>query len=139
MVGSELRPVVPRAASYGAGRRHRAHAVTRQHGLGVVQTWVRAARALAEAIQARIAALKAADPDSLTPCRWTVTASGSGLDPSISPAAPTISCTVARAHSCAARLVDALIRPTEKPWLAYWEPVVNVLTLNLALDKLRPA
>lgn len=99
--------------------------------------------ALAEAIQARIAALKAADPDNPTPVPVDlVTASGSGLDPSISPAAANYQAArVARARHVPRAQVDALIQAhTEKPWLGVLgEPVVNVLTLNLALDKLHPA
>ncbi|KNE27271.1 MULTISPECIES: potassium-transporting ATPase subunit KdpC [Achromobacter] len=99
--------------------------------------------ALAQAIQDRIAALKAADPDNPTPVPVDlVTASGSGLDPSISPAAASYQAArVARARHVPRAQVDALIQAhTEKPWLALLgEPVVNVLTLNLALDKLHPA
>ncbi|MCW3152404.1 potassium-transporting ATPase subunit KdpC [Achromobacter spanius] len=98
--------------------------------------------ALAQAIQDRIAALKAADPDNPTPVPVDlVTASGSGLDPSISPAAASYQAArVARARHVPRAQVDALIQAhTEKPWLALLgEPVVNVLTLNLALDKLHP-
>lgn len=99
--------------------------------------------ALAQAIQDRIAALKAAAPDNPTPVPVDlVTASGSGLDPSISPAAASYQAArVARARHVPRAQVDALIQAhTEKPWLALLgEPVVNVLTLNLALDKLHPA
>lgn len=99
--------------------------------------------ALAEAIQARIAALKAADPDNPVPVPVDlVTASGSGLDPHISPAAAAYQAArVARARNLPRAQVDALIQAhTEKPWLGVLgDPAVNVLTLNLALDQLRPA
>ncbi|WP_447918074.1 potassium-transporting ATPase subunit KdpC [Achromobacter aegrifaciens] len=99
--------------------------------------------ALADAIQARIAALKAADPDNPVPVPVDlVTASGSGLDPHISPAAAAYQAArVARARDLPRVQVDALIQAhTEKPWLGVLgDPAVNVLTLNLALDQLRPA
>jgi K+-transporting ATPase ATPase C chain len=96
--------------------------------------------ALAEAIQARIAALKAADPENPTPVPVDlITASGSGLDPHISPAAASYQAArVARARHLPREQVDALIQAnTEKPWLGVLgAPVVNVLMLNLALDQL---
>ncbi|QKH34693.1 potassium-transporting ATPase subunit KdpC [Achromobacter pestifer] len=99
--------------------------------------------ALADAIQARIAALKAADPDNPVPVPVDlVTASGSGLDPHISPAAAAYQAArVARARDLPRAQIDALIQAhTEKPWLGVLgDPAVNVLTLNLALDQLRPA
>lgn len=99
--------------------------------------------ALAEAIQARIAALKAADPENPTPVPVDlITASGSGLDPHISPAAASYQAArVARARHLPREQVDALIQAnTEKPWLGVLgDPVVNVLMLNLALDQLGTA
>ncbi|MGE8686690.1 MAG: potassium-transporting ATPase subunit KdpC [Achromobacter sp.] len=96
--------------------------------------------ALAEAIQARIAALKAADPDNPVPVPVElVTASGSGLDPHISPAAAAYQAArVARARHLPRDQVDALIKAhTDTPLLGVLgEPAVNVLTLNLALDRL---
>lgn len=98
---------------------------------------------LAEAIQARIAALKAADPGNDAPVPVDlVTASGSGLDPHISPAGAAYQADrVARARNLPRAEVDALIRAhTATPWLrVLGDPAVNVLTLNLALDKLRVA
>ncbi|OXC90535.1 potassium-transporting ATPase subunit C [Achromobacter sp. KAs 3-5] len=94
-----------------------------------------------EAVQARIAALKAADPDNAAPIPADlVTASGSGLDPHISPAAAAYQADrVARARNLPRSEVDALIQAhTATPWLGVLgSPAVNVLTLNLALDKLR--
>jgi len=71
-----------------------------------------------------------------------ITASGSGLDPHISPAAAAYQAArVARARNLPRAQVDALIQAnTEQPWLGVLgDPVVNVLMLNLALDNLRPA
>ena len=87
--------------------------------------------ALAEAVQARIAALRAADPVDL------VTASASGLDPHISLAAARYQVArVARARGLAAEQVNALVdQHTEGAWLGFMgEARVNVLALNLALD-----
>lgn len=71
-----------------------------------------------------------------------ITASGSGLDPHISPAAARYQAArVARARHLPREQVDALIQAnTEKPWLGVLgDPVVNVLMLNLALDQLGTA
>lgn len=99
--------------------------------------------ALAEAIQARIAALKAADPGNPLPVpAELLTASGSGLDPHISPAAAAYQAArVARARQLPREQVDALIRAhTDTPWLGLLgDPTINVLTLNLALDQLPAA
>jgi len=95
--------------------------------------------ALAAAIQARIAALKAADPDNPVPVPVDlVTASGSGLDPHISPAAAAYQAArVAQARHLPREQIDALIKAhTDAPLLGVLgEPAVNVLTLNLALDR----
>ena len=99
--------------------------------------------ALAEAIQARIAALKAADPGNPLPVPTELlTASGSGLDPHISPAAAAYQAArVARARQLPREQVDALVRDhTDTPWLGLLgDPTVNVLTLNLALDQVSAA
>jgi potassium-transporting ATPase KdpC subunit len=96
--------------------------------------------ALAEAVKARITALREADPDQKAAVPVDlVTASASGLDPHISPAAAAYQLPrVARArHLDPARLQALIEQHTERPLLSVLgEARVNVLTLNLALDAL---
>lgn len=96
--------------------------------------------ALTEAVKARIAALREADPDQKAPVPVDlVTASASGLDPHISPAAAAYQLPrVARTrHLDPARLQALVEQHTERPLIsALGEARVNVLTLNLALDAL---
>ena len=98
------------------------------------------APALADAVKARIAALRAADPSATLPVPGDlVTASASGLDPAISPAAAEYQVTrVAKARGLAPDAVRALVaRYTQgRQWGIFGEPRVNVLALNLALDAL---
>ncbi len=94
--------------------------------------------ALADAVKARIAALRAADPGNTAPVPVDlVTASASGLDPHISRAAADYQLArVARARNLVPELVRGLVeRHSEGAWLGFiGEPRVNVLALNLALD-----
>jgi K+-transporting ATPase KdpC subunit len=96
--------------------------------------------ALLEAVQARISALREADPTNtqLIPVDL-VTASASGLDPHISVAAAYYQIErVARARGLTEEqvtsLVEQYIEPAQLGLLG--EPRVNVLLLNIALDEL---
>jgi K+-transporting ATPase ATPase C chain len=97
--------------------------------------------ALTDAVKARIAALEAADPTVHAPIPVDlVTASASGLDPDISLAAAYYQVDrIARARRLSPARLRALIAAHARtPWLGVLgEPRVNVLELNLALDKLR--
>ena len=94
--------------------------------------------ALAAAVRQRIAALRAADPGNAQPVPVDlVTASASGLDPEISPAAAQYQLArVARArHLDVAQVRQLVAARTQGRWLGlFGEPRVNVLALNLALD-----
>ena len=96
--------------------------------------------ALTDAVKGRIAALKAADPDNPMPIPADlVTASGSGLDPHISPAAAEYQLQrVAKARGVAVERIKTLVTAnTEgRQWGVFGEPRINVLNLNLALDQL---
>jgi potassium-transporting ATPase KdpC subunit len=97
--------------------------------------------ALTKAAQARIDALKAADPGNTLPIPVDlVTASGSGLDPHISVAAAQYQVhRVAAARGLTDQAVQTLVNQyTQGRQFGFLgEPVVNVLELNLALDGLK--
>ncbi|MEJ8811632.1 potassium-transporting ATPase subunit KdpC [Variovorax ureilyticus] len=94
--------------------------------------------ALADAVKARIEALRAADPGNTVPVPIDlVTASASGLDPDISPAAARYQAPrIARARNLPVEQVLAMVDArTERPLFGlFGEARVNVLALNLALD-----
>jgi len=94
--------------------------------------------ALKSAVEGRIKALRATDPGNRAPIPADlVTASGSGLDPHISPAAAAWQVArVARMRQISEETVRALVADaTERPQLGLLgEERVNVLLLNLALD-----
>jgi K+-transporting ATPase ATPase C chain len=94
--------------------------------------------ALVSAVQGRVDALRAADPANTAPVPVDlVTASSSGLDPHISPAAALYQVSrVARERKLSPDAVRALVEGhVEGCFLGLLgEPRVNVLALNLALD-----
>ena len=94
--------------------------------------------ALVDAVKARVAALRAADPGNTQAVPVDlVTTSASGLDPDISKAAADYQVSrVARARHLPAAQVQQLIdRYSTGMWLGFLgEARVNVLALNLALD-----
>ncbi|WP_233839935.1 potassium-transporting ATPase subunit KdpC [Dyella sp. 2HG41-7] len=97
--------------------------------------------ALRDAVQQRIDALHKADPGNGAPVpEDLITASGSGLDPQISPAAAQYQIArVARVRKLGEDQVQGLIvKYTEGRQLGLLgEPRVNVLQLNLALDQMQ--
>jgi len=94
--------------------------------------------ALLDAVKGRLKALHAADPDNARPVPVDlVTASASGLDPEISPAAAYYQAgRVARARHIGIDAVNAAVAASTKgrTFGVLGEPRVNVLEVNLRLD-----
>ena len=97
--------------------------------------------ALKAAVAQRIEALRRADPSNAAQIPVDlVTASASGLDPHLSPAAARYQTPrVARLRGLPPERVQALVAQCTEPrqWGFLGEPRVNVLQLNLALDGAR--
>ena len=97
--------------------------------------------ALTDAVAARIAALRVADPNNRDPVPVDlVTASASGLDPHISVAAARYQVArVAQARGLSSAQVLALVEAhtAGRQFGMLGEPRVNVLALNLALDEVK--
>jgi K+-transporting ATPase ATPase C chain len=95
--------------------------------------------ALIDAAKGRVEALKAADPDNTAPIPVDlVTASASGLDPEISLAAAYYQTgRIARERKLSVEKVRHLIEAhgESRQFAVFGEPRVNVLALNLALDR----
>jgi K+-transporting ATPase ATPase C chain len=96
--------------------------------------------ALPDAVKIRIEALKAADPGNNAPVPVDlITASGSGLDPHISPAAAEYQINrIVKARNIDPEKLRVLVTKHTEPrqWGFLGEPRVHVLTLNLDLDSL---
>ena len=97
---------------------------------------------LIDATKAAIAALRKENPDATLPLPMDlVTSSASGIDPDISPAAAYYQVPrVARARGISVRKLTTLVQGAirERTWRFLGEPRVNVLALNLALDRVAP-
>ncbi|HEV2103809.1 MAG TPA: potassium-transporting ATPase subunit KdpC [Candidatus Acidoferrum sp.] len=93
-------------------------------------------QALVDRVKSDVAKLRQENPGVAIPADF-VTASGSGLDPEISPAAAEFQIRrVAKARGLGVDAIKALVtRHTQaRTWGIFGEPRVNVLELNLDLD-----
>ena len=96
-------------------------------------------QALVDRVKSDVAKLQQENPGVAIPADL-VTASGSGLDPEISPASAEFQIPrVAKARALSADSVRALVARHTQPrtWGIFGEPRVNVLELNLDLDSLK--
>lgn len=95
---------------------------------------------LIDQVEARVAEARKENPNAPVPIDL-VTASASGLDPDITPAAAQFQVPrVAHERGMTQQQVEALVRKytQEREWGFLGEPRVNVLELNLALDRIHP-
>ncbi len=97
---------------------------------------------LIDATRSAIAALRKENPDATLPIPMDlVTSSASGIDPDISPAAAYYQVPrVAKARGVSVGRLTGLVRRAvrKRTWRFLGEPRVNVLALNLALDRAWP-
>ena len=96
---------------------------------------------LKETVQMRITELLAADRENRLPIPVDlIAASGSGLDPHISPASALYQVSrVAQARGAHKKNIDELVRLhiRDRQFGVFGEPTVHVLRLNMALDAMR--
>jgi len=95
---------------------------------------------LIDQVEARVADARKENPNAPVPIDL-VTASASGLDPDITPAAAEFQAPrVAHERGMTRQQIETLIREytQQREWGFLGEPRVNVLELNLALDRIHP-